>query len=236
MGNEVIFYQLIEAETSTYTYIIADAITKEAAIIDPVIEMVSRDMRLIEELNLKLIYVLDTHIHADHITAASEIRKLKNAKTAVSENAGVTCADISLCDGQELALGNKKIRVIATPGHTDSCLSFYFEGMVYTGDSLMIRSCGRTDFQQGSSEKLYDSVHEKLFQLPDTTKIYPAHDYKGQTSSTIALEKQFNPRLAESIKKDEFKKIMSELKLSLPKKINEAVPANLSCGATRQNN
>lgn len=230
MKNEPIFFQLFEPESSTYTYIIADGKSKEAAIIDPVISTVDRDLKLIDELGLRLMYVLDTHVHADHITAASEIRKRTHAKTAVSQDSGVTCVDIPLEDNQELTLGDKIVTAIATPGHTNTCMSFYFEGMVFTGDTLLIRGTGRTDFQQGSSEKLYDSVHEKLFKLPDDTKVYPGHDYRGQTVSSIELEKKFNPRLGGNKSKDDFKKIMAELKLDNPKKIHEAVPANLACG------
>lgn len=233
MTRDFIFHQLFEAESSTYTYIIADKKTKEAAIIDPVLETVDRDLKLIEELGLNLVYVLDTHIHADHITGAGEIRKRTKAKTAVSHQAQVQCVDISLDDGQELKLGEKSIMVISTPGHTDTCVSYYFEGMVFTGDALLIRGCGRTDFQAGSSDELYNSVHGKLFKLPEETIIFPGHDYRGQTSSTIALEKKFNPRLNETRTKEEFKKIMSELKLANPKKIHEAVPANLACGVSK---
>lgn len=230
MRNDIIFHQLFESESSTYTYIIADKKSKEAAIIDPVLETVDRDLKLIEELGLKLSYVLDTHIHADHITGAGEIRKRTQAKTAVSQQAKVDCVDIPLEDGQELLLGDKKIKVIATPGHTNTCMTYSFEGMLFTGDALLIRGCGRTDFQEGSSDKLYESVHEKLFKLPEDTILYPGHDYRGQSSSTIGLEKKFNPRLGESKTKDDFKKIMSELNLANPKKIHEAVPANLACG------
>jgi len=224
------FYQLFEPESSTYTYLIADDKTKEAALIDPVIETIDRDIKLIEELGIKLVYVLDTHIHADHISSAGEIRERLNAKSAVSENAGVDCADIPLKDGQELSLGDRKIKVLATPGHTNTCLSYYYDGKIFTGDALLIRGTGRTDFQQGSSEKLYESVHTKLFTLPDETLVYPAHDYRGQTASTIALEKKFNPRVGGGKTKADFIKIMSELKLANPKKIHEAVPANMACG------
>lgn len=230
MEENTIFYQLFEHESSTYTYIIADSFTKEAAIIDSVIETVDRDLKLIDELGLKLKYILDTHIHADHITGAGEIRKKTGAKSAVSVGANVNCVDISLTDGQELYLGNKKITAISTPGHTNSCMSFLFDGRVFTGDALLIRGNGRTDFQQGSSNNLYESVHNKLFSLPDHTQVYPGHDYRGQTVSEIGLEKKFNPRLAKGKTKDEFIKTMSELKLDNPKKIHEAVPANLVCG------
>ncbi len=231
--SDIIFHQLFEAESSTYTYIIADQNTKEAAIIDPVIETVDRDLKLIQELGLNLIYVLDTHIHADHITAASEIRKRTKAKTAVSADALVDCVDIPLTDNQELKLGNKKIKAIATPGHTNTCMTYVFENMIFTGDALLIRGCGRTDFQQGSSEKLFQSVQEKLFKLPDDTIIYPAHDYRGHTSSSIEQEKKYNPRLGLAKTKQEFIQIMSDLKLANPKKIHEAVPANMACGMVK---
>ena len=234
MKNQTIFFQLFEPETSTYTYLIADEMTKEAAIIDPVLENVERDAKLIEELGLKLKYILDTHIHADHITGASELRKRLGAKTAVSRSSGVQCMDIALDDGSVLNLGSQPITCIATPGHTDSCMTFHFSGMLFTGDSLMIRSAGRTDFQQGSSERLFESVTAKLFSYPEDTKVYPAHDYKGQTMSTIGLEKRFNARLGGGKTKADFVKIMSELKLANPKKIHEAVPANLTCGEVRK--
>jgi sulfur dioxygenase len=229
-NSKVIFFQLFEPTSSTYTYLIADAETREAAIIDPVFETVERDLKLIQELGLNLKFILDTHIHADHITGAGALRTRTKAQTGLSEAAGVKCADLALKDGQILGLGDKKIYVLATPGHTDTCLSFVFENRVFTGDSLMIRSAGRTDFQQGSSDKLYRSVHEKLFTLPDETQVYPGHDYRGHTASTIGLEKVLNPRLGGSKTREEFGKIMADLNLASPKKIHEAVPANLQCG------
>ncbi|MNK86226.1 putative metallo-hydrolase [compost metagenome] len=230
MDKKTIFYQLFEHESSTYTYLIADPETKEAALIDSVLETVNRDLKLIEELGLNLKYVFDTHIHADHITGAGEVRKHTQAKSAVSADAHVDCADIALHDKQELFLGAHKITAFSTPGHTDSCMSLVIDGRVFTGDVLLIRGSGRTDFQQGSSEKMYDSVHRKLFTLPPETQVYPAHDYRGQTASTVEMEMKFNPRLGLSKSKEEFIKIMSELKLAPPKKIHESVPANLLCG------
>lgn len=233
MQNDFFFHQLFDSESSTYTYLIADKKSKEAALIDPVFEKIERDLKWVEELELKLKYILDTHIHADHVTGAGEIRKLTQAKTGVSKSAELPCVDMPLSEGDELFLGAKKIKVLSTPGHTNTCLSYIFEDMVFTGDTLLIHGCGRTDFQSGSAEELFKSVREKLFNLPDDTIVYPAHDYNGNTSSSIGLEKKCNPRLKESLSKDEFKKIMSELKLADPKKINEAIPANMACGQIR---
>jgi sulfur dioxygenase len=230
MGQKMIFHQLFESETSTYTYLLADPITKEAVIIDPVLETVDRDLKLIGELGLQLRYILDTHIHADHITGAGELKKKTGAKACVSAAANVQCIEVPLEDGQQLKFGNYTISALETPGHTDSCMSFVCEGMVFTGDALLIRGTGRTDFQQGSSEKLYNSITTKIFTLPDDTIIYPGHDYRGFTSSTVAAEKKNNPRIGGGRDKAEFIKILSELKLDNPKKLHIAVPANLNCG------
>lgn len=230
MAEKEIFYQLFESESSTYTYLLADPETREALIIDPVLKTVERDLQLVKETGVKLKFVLDTHVHADHITAADELRKRLGVKAAVSAGAKVACADINLRDGDEIIIGRLKLKALATPGHTDSCMSFYGQGKVFTGDALLIRGCGRTDFQQGSAERLYESVHAKLFSLPDDTSVYPGHDYRGQTHSTIELEKRFNPRLGGGKSLGEFIKIMSELKLDYPKNIQAALPANLGCG------
>lgn len=228
--KDIIFYQLFEVQSSTYTYLIADPETKKAAIIDPVWETVDRDLKLIRELDLHLSYILETHIHADHISGADEIRENTMAETAISSSAGIDCADIQLEDGHKLFLGNKTITAIATPGHTNSCMSFLFEGMVFTGDSLLIGGTGRTDFQWGSASKLYDSITQKLFSLPEDTLVYPSHDYHGLTSTTIGLEKRFNPRIGGDRSKEDFRKIMTELQLETPKKMHIAVPINLGCG------
>ncbi|TGJ99547.1 MBL fold metallo-hydrolase [Leptospira semungkisensis] len=228
--KDILFYQLFEEQSSTYTYLIADLQTKEAAIIDPVWETAERDLKLIRELGLRLMYILETHIHADHITGASELRKNTMAKTAASALSEVDCADILLEDGQVISLGEKEIKAISTPGHTNACMSFIFEGMVFTGDSLLIRGTGRTDFQGGSSSKLYESITQKLFSLPDETQVYPAHDYHGLSNTTIALEKKLNPRVGANRSAQDFKKIMDELQLATPKKMHIALPANLGCG------
>lgn len=228
MSNPL-FYQMFEQESSTYTYLLADEATKQAILIDPVLETIERDLKLITELGLKLMYVLDTHIHADHITSAGKIREITHVKTCVGKNSASLCADILLKDGDELRFGQHTIKALETPGHTDGCMTYMIGDKLFTGDALLIRGNGRTDFQQGSAEKLYDSIH-KLFDLKGDFTVYPAHDYKGHTKTTIELEKKFNPRIGGGKSKAEFVKIMSELKLANPKKIMEAVPANMACG------
>ncbi len=230
MNKNFIFQQLFDSASSTFTYLLADSKTREAVLIDTVIENVERDLQLIDELDLKLIYVLDTHIHADHVTGSGKIRNLRAIKTAVPKKANVICADLNLMEGDEIKFGEFIIQVLETPGHTDASLSFICEGMVFSGDALLIRGTGRTDFQSGSSAELFDSITQKLFKLPHHTKLYPAHDYKGFTSSTIEAEIKHNPRAGGGRTKDQFIQIMSELKLAYPKKIDEALPANQVCG------
>ena len=234
MNKNLIFQQLFESQSSTYTYLLADSVSKEAVLIDTVIETVDRDLKLIEELGLKLICVLDTHIHADHVTGAGEIRKRTGVKTGVPKAANVPCSDLNLIEGDKINFGEFTIKTLETPGHTDASLSFVCEQMVFTGDALLIRSTGRTDFQSGSADDLYDSVHKKLFTLPPETVVYPAHDYKGFTSSTIATEIRCNPRVGSGKTKNQFKQIMKDLKLDLPKKIKESLPANMACGSVAQ--
>jgi sulfur dioxygenase len=228
--DKLILRQLFDHDTYTYTYLIADPVTREAALIDTVKENKERDLQLVRELGLKLKYVMDTHVHADHVTGAGEIREATGVKSVLGKGAGVGCVDLEMGDGSELNLGNIPIKVIETPGHTNACVSYYVDGMVFTGDALFVRGCGRTDFQSGSSEKLYHSITEKLFKLPPETMVYPAHDYRGRTASTIAEEREFNPRMGGGKTLEEFAKIMKELNLASPKNIQMALPANLACG------
>jgi sulfur dioxygenase len=229
-SNKMLFRQLFEPETSTYTYLIADENTKEAVLVDSVIEMVERDLKLIQELGLTLRYCLETHIHADHVTGAGKLRSLTGCFGVVPKNANVDCADHFLEDGEILQVGDLKIKAIFTPGHTNVDMSYLInDQMVLTGDALFIRGCGRTDFQSGNSGQLYDAVTEKLFTLPDQTLVYPGHDYRGHTVSTIGEEKRLNPRFV-GRDRDNFIQFMANLNLPNPKKIMEALPANQQCG------
>ena len=222
----MIFRQLFDTESSTYTYLLADA--GEGVIIDPVKKHLARDLKLIKELNIKLKFILETHIHADHISGAADLQEATLAEIGVSKNSGAK-ASLLLNDNDQLTLGNTKIKVIATPGHTNGCLSYYVDGKLFTGDSLMIRGTGRTDFQEGSAELLYESIL-KLFSYPEGTLVYPAHNYNGILNSTIGEEKTHNLRLAAK-SKAEFVEIMNNLNLPEPKLIKIAVPANLNFGA-----
>ncbi len=226
----MIFQQLFETETSTYSYVIADASSREAVLIDPVIEMVERDLALVKELGVRLKYVLDTHVHADHVTASGELRRRTGAKVGVSSAYDLACADLHLTDGQNLELGTLNIRVLETPGHTSGCLSFVIGDRVFTGDALLIGGCGRTDFQGGSSERLFESIKTKIFTLPEEMLIFPGHDYKGFTFSTVGQERLCNSRLRDGVTREQFVELMGNLNLAYPKKIKEAVPANLACG------
>jgi glyoxylase-like metal-dependent hydrolase (beta-lactamase superfamily II)/rhodanese-related sulfurtransferase len=229
----MIFRQLFDYETYTYTYLLADEDTREAILIDPVKEQLDRDLKLLKELKLKLKYSLETHVHADHITSANDIRERTGAKTVVSFKANVECADIRIQDSETLELGKYILKALYTPGHTDTCMSYLIEDMIFTGDAILNRGTGRTDFQSGSSETLYNSIKHKIFSLPDKTIIYPGHDYKGLPFTTVAEEKEFNPRINLKITEAEFIETMSNLKLANPKKIHEAVPANLLCGISQ---
>jgi len=226
----MIFRQLFDLESSTYTYLIANQSTKAAILVDPVLEQVERDLRILRELGLSLKYCVETHIHADHITGTDKLRQLTDCLGIVPENAGTTCADHYIVDGSIVQLGSVEIRAIATPGHTDSHMAYLVNGThLLTGDALFIRGCGRTDFQNGDPGSLYDAVTQKLFTLPDDTLVYPGHDYQGRTVSTIGEEKTWNPRFA-GRDRSQFIELMNNLNLPIPKNIREAVPANQQCG------
>lgn len=226
----MLFRQLFDAESGSYSYLLADSQTGDAALIDSVQAQVERDATLIEELGLNLKYVLETHIHADHVTGTADLKRyFPQAHSVVSIHSGCTCADLAVQDGESLQLGAYAIQVLATPGHTQGCLSYLAEGRVFTGDALLIRGCGRTDFQGGNPGQLYDSITQKLFLLPADTLVYPGHNYIGLTVSRIGEEKQLNPRLAGKTR-EEFIATMDTLDLPYPKKMAEAVPANLNCG------
>jgi glyoxylase-like metal-dependent hydrolase (beta-lactamase superfamily II)/rhodanese-related sulfurtransferase len=224
----MIFRQLFDPESSTYTYLLGDEATREAALIDPVLEQLPRDLAVLRELELKLAYVLDTHVHADHITAAGSLRAQTGAQT-VSGRKGASCADVQVGHGDEVRFGSIRIEVLETPGHTDDSVSYRVANHIFTGDALIIRGAGRTDFQNGDAGQLYESITRRLFSLPDATQVHPAHDYKGLTVSTIGEEKRWNVRIA-GRSKEGFIALMNGLHLPKPRKIDVAVPANRSCG------
>ncbi|MEH2465431.1 FAD/NAD(P)-binding protein [Nostoc sp.] len=225
-----IFRQFFDPETSSYTYLIADQQTGDAVLIDPVLEQVDRDLQSLNELGLKLRYCLETHLHADHITGAGKLRQKTGCQVIVPQNTAVTKADRSLVGGEILEVGSVIIETISTPGHTASHIAYLVnKSHLLTGDALFIRGCGRTDFQGGDAGTLYDVVTQRLFTLPDDTLVYPAHDYKGRTVSTIGEEKRLNPRFSDR-SRSQFITIMNNLKLSYPQKMNAAVPANEYCG------
>jgi sulfur dioxygenase len=224
------FRQLFDRETSTYTYLIADRVSQEALLVDPVLEQVERDLKLLKELGLTLRYCLETHVHADHITSASELRAATGCLSIVPDRAKVGCANRFIHDGETLNVGAVVVQAIATPGHTDSHMAYLVNGThLLSGDALFIRGCGRTDFQSGDAGTLFDSVTQRLFSLPESTAIYPGHDYRGQTVSTVEEEKRWNPRFT-GRSRDQFIQFMNALNLPNPQKMMEAVPANERCG------
>jgi glyoxylase-like metal-dependent hydrolase (beta-lactamase superfamily II) len=229
----MIFRQLFDIETSTYSYLLADPATREAVLIDPVLEKLERDLALVRELELQLLYTLETHVHADHVTAASRLREALGSKIALGAAAGARNADRALCDGERLRFGSRELEVRATPGHTNGCVTYveHAARVAFTGDALLVRGCGRTDFQEGDARTLFRSVRERILSLPDETLLYPAHDYTGRTVTTVAEEKRWNRRLGLDVSEASFIRLMAELKLAHPKRMDVAVPANLQCGA-----
>jgi len=227
----LIFRPLFEKESSTYTYLLADSQTKEAVIIDAVSETKQRDIGLIEELGLDLKYIIETHVHADHITSSCPLKdRFSQAQIVLGSANSVTCADILIKDGESLAFGKYQIKALSTPGHTDGCMSYVIDDKVFTGDALLIRSCGRCDFQGGSAKKLYNAI-QYLFTLPEATLVYPAHDYGGRTVSSIWEEKTFNEMIGGGVDQAEFIHRVDAMELSLPAKIHVAVPSNQVCGS-----
>ena len=228
----MIFRQLFDFNTSTFTYLLGCQSTQKAILIDSVESEVDKYLKLLYLFGLKLEYTLETHIHADHITAADILRTSVGSKRVMHKDSGASCADILVEDESHLSVGSIEVIVKHTPGHTSGCVSYLVENMIFTGDALLIDGCGRTDFQMGSASQLYESIHKKIFSLPDNTIVYPGHDYNGRLSSTVLNEKNSNKRVNLKINKQKFISIMSDLKLDYPKKIDTALPANLKCGQT----
>ena len=224
--------QLFDYDTWTFTYLLWDKESKKALIIDSVLEQVKRDLDLIKKMNLNLVYILETHVHADHITGASSLREITSAKICCGSKTGVNGADIMLEDEQTVDLSGHQIHVLHTPGHTCGCTTYYVDGYIFTGDTLFIEGTGRTDFQGGSSENTFDSVRNKIFSYPDDTVVYPAHNYKGFNESTIGHERQFNPNVGNGITKEEFVENEKNKHRPYPKRYDVSVPANMKCGKT----
>ncbi|XP_033326069.1 persulfide dioxygenase ETHE1, mitochondrial [Megalopta genalis] len=228
--KDFLFRQFFDPVSSTYTYLLADINEKTAVLIDPVIEWANRDKNIIQELGLTLRYAVNTHMHADHITGTGKLKSLlPGCRSMISKASGAE-ADVFLNPDDKISFGRHCLKVVPTPGHTEGCVTYVCDeqGIAFTGDALLIRGCGRTDFQGGSPETLYNSVHTKIFTLPANYRLYPAHDYNGRMVTTVAEEKTFNPRLTKSL--NEFVDIMNNLNLSYPKMIDKAVPANKVCG------
>mgnify|MGYP001182777190 FL=1 len=222
----MIFEQLFDTKSSTYTYIIASGQGREALIIDPVIEKTDEYIQVLKNLELKLVKVIDTHIHADHITGLNELNKRTNCTRIMGEKSKSEVIDLKISDNENIKVENIELKAIYTPGHTDCSYSYLMNDRVFTGDTLLINGTGRTDFQSGSPYDAYDSLFNKLLKLPEKTLVFPAHDYNGKKNSTIGNEKNNNPRLQVN-SKDEYAEIMNNLNLPDPKMLNIAVPANL---------
>jgi len=228
----LIFRQLVDPQSSTYTYLLGDSKSGEAVLIDPVFEQVRRDAALLDELALRLTYTLETHVHADHVTGAWLLKRRFGSQIGIAEASGAVGADRYLVHGDRIGFGAGELQVRATPGHTGGCLTYVLddESMAFTGDCLLIRGSGRTDFQQGDPHVMYRSVHSEIFRLPEGCLLYPAHDYRGLTVTSVGEERRFNPRLGGEISEDDFAGYMNNMHLPHPRQIDIAVPANLRCG------
>ncbi len=226
----MLFRQLFDPLSSTYTYLLGCEQTRQAVLIDPVISRVEHDLALLASLGLSLAYSLDTHIHADHITAALALKQRTGSRIAGPAIDRLPCTDTAIEEGVPFVVGSLHIEPLHTPGHTDGHFAYRVGERLFTGDALLIDGCGRTDFQNGDTEALFHSVREKLFTLPDDTLVYPGHDYHGRRVSTIGQEKQRNPRLGEQLSLEQFKTIMAGLDLPYPRFIDHAVPGNRQCG------
>ena len=225
----MIFKQIFDTESSTYTYLIASSKGREAVIIDPVIENVDNYIKILGELDLKLVKVIDTHIHADHVTGATKLKKATNCTTLMGEHTPADAVEIKVKDGEIIEIDNLKIKSLYTPGHTSDSYSFLLDNYLFSGDTLLINGTGRTDFQNGSSKDAYNSLFNNILKLPEETLVYPGHDYNGKFSSTIGNEKKFNPRL--QVKNvDEYVEIMSNLNLSKPEMMDSNVSKNIRLG------
>jgi len=228
----MIFRQLFESDTCTYTYLLACEQSQKAILIDTVASEVDHYIERLNNLGLTLAYTFETHVHADHVTGASLLRERLGSKSVVHRDSGAMCADLLVTDGIEFQIGEIDLKVLHTPGHTSGCTSYVIGDRVFTGDSLLINGCGRTDFQQGDSATMYTSVTEKIFTLPADTLVYPGHDYNGKRVSSVAQEIALNPRLGQQKSCAEFIDIMTNLNLPYPKYIDAALPANQACGQT----
>ncbi len=231
-GENMIFRQLFDAKSSTYTYLLADEQSKTAVLIDPVFEQVNRDVALINELGLNLAYALDTHCHADHVTGSWLLKHKTNCKIASAKSIHAKNSDIGLVNGDIINFGQYELEVRATPGHTEGCLTYvcHTQKIAFTGDALLIRGCGRCDFQQGSASQLFDSIHQQIFSLSDDFQLYPGHDYSGRCSTSVSEEKQFNARLGGNASREDFVGYMNNMSLPHPKFIDIALPANVLSG------
>lgn len=230
----MLFKQLFDEKSSTYSYLISCTDTGETALIDPVLDSMDRDLQVLQYLGLRLTCTIETHVHADHVTSARKLKSLVQSKIIYPDIADLHCADVKAREGSAIRVGHIEIHPLFTPGHTDHHHGYMIDGptqkLLFTGDALLIDACGRTDFQSGDAKQLYESIHSKFFTLPDETLVYPCHDYEGRRVSSIGQEKRRNPRLGKGKTLEEFVEIMDGLELNDPQQMYFAVPSNMLCG------